>query len=151
MKDVADLFGIGVGSIHRAIKYFELESKPNRWREPWNKGKTYKDDPRILVKESHPRYIDGRTYTSDFKESKKELLPDNCIACGNKATLIHHIDLNKDNNQKDNLIPFCASCHSIHHNKIRDSFTTLLIGQRKYWKEFKDRKVFNGKQVGKKK
>ena len=29
------------------------------------------------------------------------------------------MDLNKMNNNPDNLEPLCKSCHSIHHNKLR--------------------------------
>lgn len=155
MKEVAGFFGCGVGTIHRHIRRELIEARPtglNRNGTCWNKGLTYQDDDRILAKEKHPRYIDGRTYESDFHHLKKILLPAKCGLCGKKAILLHHRDKNKKNNKMDNLMPLCASCHSILHNKERDSFINLLLARgfgykdgKSYRLEHKDRKFFKMK------
>lgn len=56
-------------------------------------------------------------YRKFFKE--EELVCQRCgyneFSCG---VDIHHIDGNRDNNSKDNLIPLCACCHrSLHFDK----------------------------------
>ena len=35
-----------------------------------------------------------------------------CRICHNLAKLIHHIDYNKKNNNHENLVALCQSCHS---------------------------------------
>lgn len=77
-------------------------------------------------------YIDGRyknnpesnfnLYGGEFTdELKKEIrLRDKfeCQLCNKKrSAVVHHIDHNKLNNNKTNLITLCRSCHSRHHNK----------------------------------
>lgn len=56
-------------------------------------------------------------YRQLFKE--KELI---CNRCGydefKSSVDIHHIDKDRSNNKKSNLIPLCANCHrALHHNK----------------------------------
>jgi len=142
MREVADILECGVGTIHRHIRKLLIEARPtglNRNGTCWNKGKTYKDDDRILAKEKHPMYIDGRTYTSDFRRLHNILLPAKCTLCSDKATLLHHKDKNKSNNAIDNLVPLCTSCHSILHNKERNSFIPMLKAR---GIKFHDRKTF---------
>jgi hypothetical protein len=79
-----------------------------------------------LAKEKHPRYIDGRSYPSDYFEMKETLLPTSCADCDNNAVLLHHIDFDIHNNKGDNLVPLCLSCHTIRHNKERDSYKAML-------------------------
>jgi hypothetical protein len=125
MKEVAETLGVGVGTVHRHIHKEEIPIKPTP-EKAWNSGKTYKDDKRILAKERHPRYIDGRTYPSDFDEMKKSLLPAVCEMCGEDAGCLHHIDTDIHNNKEGNLQPLCKSCHTILHNKKRKSFINML-------------------------
>ena len=65
--------------------------------------------------------IDGRSAyrKKAFKYFKKE-----CAFCGSiKNTEIHHIDLNRKNNDILNLIPLCNSCHKSVHWRIRKGLT----------------------------
>jgi len=128
MKEIAGFLGVGVGTVHRHLHKEDIPIKPVP-EHSWNSGKTYKEDNRILAKEKHPRYIDGRAYSSDFKHLREVLLPAKCKSCGEDATLLHHIDGNKKNNSIDNLMPLCSSCHTILHNKKRKSYIPLLRGQ----------------------
>jgi predicted HNH restriction endonuclease len=45
-----------------------------------------------------------------------------CRRCGYKefsnSVAIHHIDKNRNNNDKSNLIPLCFNCHNALHDKI---------------------------------
>lgn len=48
---------------------------------------------------------------------------DRCSICGydryQQALVVHHIDMNRRNNQKENLLILCCNCHSVLHNRIR--------------------------------
>jgi hypothetical protein len=76
------------------------------------------------LKELNPSWIDGRSYkpyTSDFDYKLKEFIRkrDNytCQVCGIKQKNyyrkldVHHIDYNKKNCNKDNLIALCNRCN----------------------------------------
>jgi len=94
----------------------------------------------------NPNWIDGRSfepYTSEFNEQLKESIRkrDNhtCQNCSmteeehltvvGQVLHIHHIDYNKINCQKENLITLCQSCNS------RANFN------RDYWKKIYTEKI----------
>jgi len=92
---------------------------------------------------THPMYIDGRAevpYPSSFSDSLKEEIRDRdnhiCQICHmtekdlNKELFIHHIDYNKENSQKQNLISLCNSCHS-KTNANRDYWFAYCVYVRK--------------------
>lgn len=65
------------------------------------------------------------------KENMKE-----CYFCGSKENLCrHHIDKNRSNNTKDNLMVVCRSCHAKLHGLITNitsrSKTSLIQGKSK--------------------
>ena len=77
-----------------------------------------------LSGKNNPRYVDGRShfpYPMEFNEGLKEEIRNRddytCQGCGTKKTYrkldIHHIDYNKDNLDKKNLITTCTKCNSI--------------------------------------
>jgi hypothetical protein len=90
----------------------------------------------------NPRYIDGRSfipYPAEFKYIKSKILErDNytCKKCitkpkipnllGNRIS-VHHIDYNKKNNSKDNLIALCTACNS-KVNTNREYWTQYFQG-----------------------
>lgn len=41
-----------------------------------------------------------------------------CIFCGDDNFQIHHKDMDKSNNNKNNLVPLCVKCHAKVHYKI---------------------------------
>jgi hypothetical protein len=78
---------------------------------------------------SHPMFIDGHAripYPSSFSNELKLKIRDrdghSCQKCGKteqklqKELSIHHIDYNKENCRKENLISLCNSCHSQSNN-----------------------------------
>jgi len=133
MKKIGLIFHTSPQTVMRFIHKNQISV--NKYPTAWNSGKTYKEDSRILSKERHPRYINGASYNSDFHSLCKTLLPCRCSSCTNPATLLHHKDKNIQNNKKENLLPFCVSCHTILHNKQRGitkfSFNCLWCGKKK--------------------
>lgn len=51
-----------------------------------------------------------------------------CFICGfDKVVEVHHIDKNRDNNTKENLVPLCPNHHMmIHRSKFRDEVTNQI-------------------------
>lgn len=85
---------------------------------PWNKGKTH------MRGEKHPNWRGGITleeYGKGFDNPLREQVrfrdKYKCRVCecsqleNGKQLNIHHIDYNKKNNQINNLISLCTSCH----------------------------------------
>lgn len=93
----------------------------------WNKGLTKDTDDRVkhiseLMVQNHykcvlygkdnPNYKNGMyTYRNCLKNVKT------CQLCGSDIELeVHHIDLNRENNDKSNLIKLFTKCHHIVHS-----------------------------------
>ena len=70
------------------------------------RGKTY---------ELHPGYKTGkRSYRNRL--TRDEVLLPFCRKCSSMEKLVvHHIDHDRDNNDIENLMVLCASCHKQHH------------------------------------
>jgi hypothetical protein len=100
----------------------------NRGRLPWNTGKKF---PLWLRKKLSIAHGGDGTFTNPYgiefnNELKRSIFErDNfrCKTCGkNHSIVCHHIDKNKQNNNPDNLITLCRSCHSKIHeyqNRLR--------------------------------
>jgi len=64
-----------------------------------------------------PYYIG---FTSALKRSIRDYYGNSCAVCGTAgfSLAIHHIDYNKNNQDTQNLLPLCASCHGkTNHNR----------------------------------
>lgn len=64
-----------------------------------------------------PNYKNARkdAYSAEFYKIRPEIISrfsDRCFLCGELGYEIHHIDYNKDNNDKNNLMLLCKSCHA---------------------------------------
>lgn len=87
---------------------------------------------KYLVGENAIAWIDGRSfkpYPPEFnkglKREIKERDGEKCRFCGiTKNLSTHHIDYNKENNSRNNLITLCLTCNSIAN------------GNRRYWKKY---------------
>ena len=62
-----------------------------------------------------------KIFNNILKQRIKERDNYTCQRCGekNKRLDIHHIDENKNNNNQENLITFCISCHQKIHTEIK--------------------------------
>ena len=70
----------------------------------------------------HPTYVNGiATYRKEtFKTKEKK-----CEICGliEGYIIIHHIDGNRKNNDPDNHLVLCNSCHGLLHYRLRKGLT----------------------------
>ncbi|MEK6880326.1 MAG: HNH endonuclease signature motif containing protein, partial [Nanoarchaeota archaeon] len=119
--------------------------------KPWNKGLTKETDERIDYNrpttfkkehgmnkgENHPNFNNwssrkpyGKEFGPELKLQIKERDNFICQECGDYRDLtIHHIDYNKKNNNPNNLITLCRSCHSqtnFNRNDWKNYFTPKL-------------------------
>jgi len=69
--------------------------------------------------ENHPRYKGNAkkryAYSYIFYKMRKEIIKEfmgKCLICGKEATPVHHVDYDKENNSKYNLVLLCRSCHA---------------------------------------
>ncbi len=96
----------------------------------------------IQAREKHPNWQDGKSfeiYPQEFKLVKKSILERDNYQCqdpncdGNHKKLhIHHIDYDKKNNNPENLITLCISCHmKTNYNRkyFTEFYNNLNIGR----------------------
>ncbi len=108
------------------------------------KGKKLSHEHRTLIgkgvsRERNSKWKDGRSFlkvgaadynfefTCTLKETVRRRDNNMCQKCGTgkdmSTLMIHHIDMNKKNNDMMNLVTVCHSCHSkIHCGSIENSF-----------------------------
>jgi len=93
----------------------------------WNKGKSKKTDVRIekTSGNNHYRFNPDKDiqYTENFydREYRKLLMEQQngkCLKCGDSSKILclHHVDEDKKNDDFENLVFVCRSCHSKIHN-----------------------------------
>ncbi len=105
----------------------------------WNKGLSAETDERVrkygesIKGEKHPNWEGGKSfepYGTDFDEKlrRKIRARDNhtCQECDfteeqlGRRLSVHHIDYNKKNNNSENLVSLCKSCHGQTNFKRKD-------------------------------
>jgi hypothetical protein len=108
------------------------QSKKGKWS--YNQEQYEKSKERSPKKERHPNWRGGSSYEPygpgfdrKFKKQIKESYNWSCQLCNVATDIldIHHIDYNKNNNSRDNLIPLCKVCHG-KTNFDRESWIPLL-------------------------
>lgn len=91
---------------------------------PWSKGKIGKE---------YPTYKNGTgSFRKEIKLNKKDI--EHCQNCKKKLEKIniHHIDKNRLNNNMENLMILCTSCHNaIHDNGRKTRFQKGYIPHNK--------------------
>lgn len=129
---IANDFNFNVSTIKKWINIFNLPRKPlsywNKGREPWNKGLTEDEDPRVKIQANALReyYWDLGRVNIDKpnrimklgKSNYGSLVEECCEICNSEANLqVHHIDENRENNSIVNLITLCPSCRQGLHSR----------------------------------
>jgi hypothetical protein len=73
-----------------------------------------------------------------YQRRRQEFYPDRCHDCGTTRNIeTHHIDRNKSNNTKKNIMPLCSQCHGRRHyyedcNIINKRVSKFRKAQRSY-------------------
>ena len=109
------------------------ETMKKQWADPIIKEKRIKNAYFKKGKE-HPDWIDGSSfepYGIEFNKKFKKLIKDRDFnvcqtpGCINTEGLcVHHIDYDKKNNNPENLITLCRSCHSKTNDRNKRQYFT---------------------------
>jgi len=107
----------------------------------WNKNKSRFNDERIRKWSGENHYLwnpnkndryGDEFYNKEFREHLLERQKNGCLLCAiNNDLCLHHIDKDKRNNNENNLIYLCRSCHSKVHNnfeKMTKQVEEMLYG-----------------------
>lgn len=112
-------------SIEKGIR--TIKKQYENGRIPWNKGIKEHEHPSVFKQgeslrknhhnggenEKNPRWKNGCSQEYCYKVMEKEI---KCEICGSEREEIHHIDKNRKNNKRENLLSVCINCHKkIHH------------------------------------
>lgn len=130
--DIGKEFGINISTLKKWAKKLGIPNKGtgyfNVGHTPWNKGKTEIDDERVAKQANALRtyHHDGDSTEKILKEDTSEYqkyIKSSCEICGATKDLeVHHKDKNHSNNNPNNLMTVCSSCHQRVHNQ---SLTSL--------------------------
>lgn len=130
--DIGKEFGINVSTLKKWAKKLGIPNKGtgyfNVGRTPWNKGKTEIDDKRVAKQTNALRtyHHDGDSTEKILKEDTsryQKYIKSSCEICeATKDLEVHHKDKNHSNNNPNNLMTVCSSCHQRVHNQ---SLTSL--------------------------
>lgn len=75
---------------------------------------------KLFIEEKHKNWNGGkRSYREILKRTNKKRV---CFCCNNKderVLAVHHIDQNRNNNLKNNLMWLCHNCHHLVHNSSK--------------------------------
>jgi hypothetical protein len=111
-----------------------IKDKTGKWAyNAEQKAKQTKNTPK---KENHPNWNGGSSvgpygpeFTKELKEAVKENYEHSCQLCGVTGVDldVHHVDYDKLNNSRSNLVPLCKVCHG-KTNYDRQKWQTLIEG-----------------------
>ncbi len=139
--EIAEIKGVSQTTVWRWMKKLKIERRTYKDNKmPVKKGShlTKKHKEKIsealkkrnwmknLNPKKHPKWKGGKRIYRRLALSKKDLV---CEICGakekkvkNSNLHVHHIDEDRDNNNLNNLMVLCSSCHKkVHMNLIDDT------------------------------
>lgn len=96
--------------------YFCSKSCQTKWRNSY------------FIEEKHPNWINGiSSYRNILRRNGIIPVCTCCKLTDERVLIVHHIDHNRQNNQKTNLLWVCLNCHYlIHHDKELDESVRKL-------------------------
>ena len=106
-REAAKELGVSKFTVNRYLKWYEIPVRPSS------------KSPDFVYKADRSENYCRVAYDVHHIERK-------CVLCGTTERIhIHHMDGNRTNNSKDNLMPLCVSCHTyVHWRKWKgESFT----------------------------
>ena len=125
--DISKEFGYNISTLKKWARKLGIPKKGkgyfNLGRTPWNKGIKESEDERVHRMSDSLRKFHhcGRRKDSILKKDTKAYQKYNsgiCKICGSKENLeVHHKNSNRENNNPENLITLCESCHLRVHSK----------------------------------
>ena len=137
--DIAREFNYKVSTVKSWAKKFNLPKKGmgnHKHMIPWNKGLDERDSrvkrqADALRKYHHNGLNDTGIKKLNNNVKYRKFIGDKCELCGSDSELIvHHIDGNRNNNDKNNFITLCNRCHmQLHHKNLsilcNDTITSI--------------------------
>lgn len=77
---------------------------------------------------NHPNWISGRSvYKSILSRTGKEIICKLCDEKDERILMTHHIDGNRENNSKYNLVWLCYNCHFLAHHDYKESIRLINL------------------------
>jgi hypothetical protein len=70
----------------------------------------------------NPKQFYPKEFTVQLKEKARERDNYECVRCGGKPQDVHHVDGDRKNNELDNLMTLCRSCHMKEHFENKANF-----------------------------
>lgn len=118
---IAEEFGFNANTLKKWARKLKIPKKGTGYfhlgRTPWNKGIQDERQVNALKQYHHCGRRNDKILKYDTKryfKYKKE----NCEICGCVTDLeVHHIDKNHENNDPENLMTLCESCHQLVHSQ----------------------------------
>lgn len=78
------------------------------------RNRTYKDG--VYVKHGYNQAKENNNNWKGGTKYRHLVIIEKCELCGStKNLVVHHIDHNRRNNSKENLMVLCKKCHQEHH------------------------------------
>jgi hypothetical protein len=101
--------------IRERVRLYNSKNKDKKneyMKEYWKNNKNE-------ISERHKKWCEKNQYRLDKLYPYRKILntESRCELCGtNQKLIVHHIDKNRQNNDRNNLRIFCWSCHTKFHN-----------------------------------
>ncbi len=130
-SQLVEMTGIAKGHISRTLKKLINRNIVNRNSKKLSFQKDYDKWERLPKRVTNGDWRNADNWQSNSIRKIKIIIlkRDNseCVLCGNKKQLcVHHIDYNESNNEENNLITLCRSCHGKTNSKNQSQWILFL-------------------------